>query len=108
MPDETLEGTPCHVLERRPRTGGSGYSRQRVWLHREHRVPLKIEYYDRRNDLLKVAVYLDYQPLGGYRRAQRVRMENRQTKKASELQATSRELGVELDPARFRSQLLGR
>jgi hypothetical protein len=108
MPDQTLEGTQCHVIERRPRAEGSGYSRQLVWLHQEHRVPLKVEYYDRRNDLLKVALYLDYQPLEGYRRAQRVRMENRQTKKTSELQATSRELGVELDPNRFRSQLLGR
>jgi hypothetical protein len=108
MPDDAFDGRPCFQLERRSRAEGSGYSRQLVWLDKEHLVPLKVEYYDRKNDLLKTAFYREYLVSGSYRRAQRVRMENRQTKKASELQAMNRELGVELDPSRFRSQVLGR
>ncbi len=108
MPDDTVEGRPCFQLERRSRAEGSGYSRQLVWLDKEFLVPLKVEFYDRKNELLKVAFYRDYRASGAHRRAQLVRMENRQTKKASELQAVGRELGVELDPSRFRSQVLGR
>jgi len=108
MPDGTAGERPCFQLERRPRTEGSGYSRQLVWLDEEYLVPLKVEYYDRKNDPLKVALYRDYRASGSYRRAQLVRMENRQTKKVSELQAVSRELGLELEPSRFRSQVLGR
>jgi hypothetical protein len=107
-PDGAVDGRACYELERRSRREGSGYSRQLVRLDKEHLVPLTVEYYDRKNELLKVALYRDYQVSGSYRRAQRVRMENRQTKKTSELQAIRRELGVELDADRFRSQVLGR
>ncbi len=108
LADAAVDERPCFQLERRSRTEESGYRRQLVWLDREHLVPLKVEYYDRKNELLKVAHYRDYRASGSYRRAQRVRMENRQTKKASELQAVKRELGLTLDASRFRSQVLSR
>jgi hypothetical protein len=93
-------------VERRPRTEGSGYSRQLLWLDKEHLAPVKIEYYDRKNDLLKVASYRDTRAFGAHQRPELVRMENRQTKKVSELRAGSRQLGVALDASRFRSQAL--
>jgi hypothetical protein len=106
MADETVDGKPCYQVERRPRTEGSGYSRQLVWLDKEHLAPVKVEYYDRKNDLLKVAYYRDNRTFGAYQRHDLVRMENRQTKKISELRAGSRQLGVTLDASRFRSQAL--
>ena len=106
MADETVDGKPCYQVERRPRTEGSGYTRQLLWLDKEHLAPVKIEYYDRKNDLLKVASYRDTRAFGAHQRPELVRMENRQTKKVSELRAGSRQLGVALDASRFRSQAL--
>lgn len=107
MADVTLEGTACFQLERRPRSEGSGYSRQLVWLDKTRLVPLMTEFYDRKNDLLKLALYSDYRTFGGYHRADLVRMENRQTRRASELRIGTRQLNVTLDARRFRSQTLG-
>jgi Outer membrane lipoprotein-sorting protein len=78
-----------------------------IWLDKEHLVPLATEFYDRKNDLLKVASYRDYRAIGRYQRAGLVRMENRQTGRASELRAGNRQLGVTLDALRFKSQALG-
>ena len=108
LDDTTIDGRLCYQLERTPRSKQSGYTRQLVWLDKEYLVPLRVEYFDRKNDLLKVAFYEDYRLTGAFRRAHRVRIENRQTRKASELVAVSRELGVTLDRSRFRSQILGR
>ena len=72
--DETLEGRPCYKLERRSRTEGSGYSRQLLWLDKERLVPAMMEFYDRKNELLKVAYYRDYRPFGRYQRAALARM----------------------------------
>lgn len=104
--DEPIEGRPCYKLERRAKTEGSGYSRQLLWLDKEHLVPAMQEFYDRKNELLKVAYYRDYHAFGRYQRTSLIRMENRQTRRASELRAGNRQLGVTLDPQRFRSQAL--
>jgi outer membrane lipoprotein-sorting protein len=107
MADATVDGRACFVLERRPRTDGSGYSRQLIWLDKERLVPLAVQFYDRKDDLLKVAAYRDYRAFGPYQRAGLVRMENRQTKRVSELRAGARELGITPDARRFRSETLG-
>jgi hypothetical protein len=95
------------VLERRPKSDASGYTRELVWLDQQRLVPLKVEFYDRKDELLKVAVYEGYAAYGKQFRAKQIRMDNRQTKKASVLTATARSLGEKLEPARFQSQALG-
>ena len=107
MADDTVDGRPAFRIERRPRAEGSGYTRQIVWLDAAHLGPLAIEFYDRRNQLLKVATYKGYDLFGRYHRAGLVHMENRQTRRASELKAGERQLGVPLDARRFSNQALG-
>jgi hypothetical protein len=107
LADGEVDGTACFQIERRPRTEGSGYSRELAFLDQKRLVPLKIEFYDRKNELLKVAFYRDYATFGSYHRAALIRMENRQTRRVSELKAESRQLGLALDAQRFRSQALG-
>jgi outer membrane lipoprotein-sorting protein len=62
--DETRDGLDCHVLERRPRDPDSGYSRQVVWIDREQKLIRRIEFFDRRDALLKVYT------AGGFQRQQ--------------------------------------
>ena len=85
LPDAVVDGTPCYQVERRPKTEDSGYSRQIVALDTTYLSPVKLESYDRRNELLKVALYRNPRMFGSYRRHDLLRMENRQTGKVSEL-----------------------
>ncbi|MCK5862213.1 MAG: outer membrane lipoprotein-sorting protein [Candidatus Hydrogenedentes bacterium] len=51
--DEVLNGITCHVIERYPVEKGSGYTKQVAWLDTKHLRVQKVDYYDRRSELLK-------------------------------------------------------
>ncbi len=78
-----------------------------VWLNKETLMPVTVEYYDRKNDLLKVGFYRGDRVIGKHHRNDLLRMENRQTRRVSELRAGARQLGVTIDANRFNSQALG-
>lgn len=61
MGDETLNGMECHVLERYPTDKGSGYTKQVAWLDTEHLRVHKVDYYDRRGELLKTLTATGYE-----------------------------------------------
>jgi outer membrane lipoprotein-sorting protein len=82
--DDELDGKPVFVMERYPVSKYSGYTRQLVWIDKERYIPLKIEFYDRKNALLKVLVFRGYQPyLDKYWRADEMFMDNKQTGKST-------------------------
>ena len=84
--DQTLDGTDCFVVERYPVDKDSGYTKQRVWVDKaEYRI-WKIDYYDRKSQLLKTLTPSDYeQHLGKHWRANKMLMVNHQTGKSTEL-----------------------
>ena len=57
---ETVLGVPGHIIERAPVDPNSGYSRQVVWIGGVHWRTEKIEFYDRKNELLKTLSYSGY------------------------------------------------
>lgn len=76
----------CFVIERIPKREDSGYSRQVVWVDKEHYRYQKIEYYDRRGDLLKTLTLSDYKLYAGeFWRAKTMDMVNQQTGKSTTL-----------------------
>jgi len=82
--DEQLNGVDYFVMERYPAYEHSGYTRQVAWVNKDKYVAEKIEFYDRKNDLLKTLVNSDYQQyLGQYWRASEMLMENHQTGKST-------------------------
>jgi len=84
--DDTLDGMDVFVFERYPVDTKSGYTRQIVWLDKEHYKERKIEFYDRKNSLLKTLLLTDYhQYLDQYWRAHDMHMENHQTGKSTRL-----------------------
>lgn len=84
--DETLNGRQSMVIERFPAYEHSGYTRQVVWVDKEMYQPLKIEFYDRKDSLLKTLVFENYkQYLSQFWRAERMFMENHQTGKSTQL-----------------------
>ena len=82
--DDELDGIPVFLQERYPVSKYSGYTRQLVWIDKERYIPLKIEFYDRKNALLKVLVFRGYkQYLDRYWRADEMFMDNKQTGKST-------------------------
>ena len=82
--DDELDGTPVFVIERYPVSKYSGYKRQVVWIDKARYIPLKIEFYDRKNSLLKTLTFKGYrQYLDRYWRAEEMFMQNHQTGKST-------------------------
>ena len=55
--EATLDGRPVYVIESRPipaKAKDSSYAKRRIWVDAERWLPLRIEYYDRRDRLLKI------------------------------------------------------
>jgi outer membrane lipoprotein-sorting protein len=84
--DEMLDGVDCYVLELRPQYTHSGYTKSHVWIDKsEYRIQ-KVDYYDRKDSLLKVQRYSDYQLyLDKFWRAHTVTMDNQQNGKSTTL-----------------------
>ena len=75
----------CDVLERTPRYENSGYTKQVSWVDQTDFQIRKVEFYDRRGDLLKVLELSDYREYAGIWRAHRLSMSNVQTNKQTDL-----------------------
>jgi len=84
--DDSFDGMEVFVFERYPVDKKSGYTRQIVWMDKEYYKERKIEFYDRKNSLLKTLLFTDYhQYLDQYWRAHDMHMENHQTGKSTSL-----------------------
>ena len=84
--DEMLDGKNCFVIERYPAYEHSGYTRQIAWIDQEIYRPLKVEFYDRKNALLKTLTIRDYkQYIDKYWRPDNMHMVNHQTGKETTL-----------------------
>lgn len=86
MQDEPCANDSCFVVEQTPVDQDSGYTRRIVWLdHSEYRVH-KIEFYDRKNSLLKTLTYNGYQQyLDKHWRPDTMHMVNHQNGKSTDL-----------------------
>ena len=75
----------CDVLERTPRYENSGYTKQVSWVDQTDFQIRKVEFYDRRGDLLKVLEMSNYHNYNGIWRARKLSMSNVQTNKQTDL-----------------------
>jgi len=101
--DEACGEARCFVVERVPKDENSGYTRQLVWIDQQHYRPMRIDYYDRKNVLLKSLSYKNYrQFLGRFWRAHEMTMLNRQSGKSTVLRVSKYEFRVGLQKNDFR------
>lgn len=107
--DEVVDDQPAFVVERVPAYENSGYSRQVVWYDTaEYRI-LRIEYYDRKNDLLKTYVASGYrQYMGRYWRPDRMDMLNHQNGKSTRMLWREYAFGTGLTKTDFNKSKLTR
>ncbi len=84
--DEPCGERVCFVVERRPVDRRSGYGRELVWIDQDTYRFERIDYYDRRNDLMKRLVFSGYRLyLGRFWRAGQLEMRNLQNGKSTRL-----------------------
>ncbi len=103
--DEESEGRKLWVVERVP-VDKSGYSRQVSWIDREYSGAVKIDFYDRKGELLKTMTLSDYKLLDRWWRVHRIEVVNHQTRKTSSLKWTAQKLGLTHDEDAFDSESL--
>ncbi len=107
--DDELDGKPVFINERYPASKYSGYTRQLVWVDQKEYIPLKVEYYDRKNALLKTLIFKSYrQYLDRYWRADEMFMENHQTGKSTLLTWKDYRFGTGLKDSDFTRNSLKR
>jgi len=105
--EDTLDGLAAFVVERTPVDPKSGYTRQRVWYDQLHYRPVRIDYYDRKDALLKTLTYERYQKYGEFWRARAQLMANHQTGKRTRVEFGEFRLDAGVTPAEFEVARLG-
>jgi outer membrane lipoprotein-sorting protein len=107
--EEDLDGAATFVVERVPAYENSGYTRQVAWIDQAEYRTQKVEFYDRRGELLKTLTYHDYaQYEGAYWRPARMEMVNHQTGKSTTLEWHEYEFGTGLTERDFDQNSLRR
>ncbi len=109
-PGQVYASLVCYVVERYPVDANySGYSRQIVWIDQKEYRTVKIDYYDRKDSLLKSLVLTGYeQYLGRFWRPGEMLMTNHQTGKSTRLVWTRYEFRSGLRETDFTPQGLTR
>jgi outer membrane lipoprotein-sorting protein len=107
--DEPCGALQCFVNESIPVYENSGYTRQVVWIDQEEYRPMKIDFYDRKNALLKTLTYSQYhQYLDQYWRAHQFQMVNHQTGKNTTLTFHNYKFRIGLKESNFSPSRLKR
>ncbi len=109
-PCPNSEKNMCHVISRTPTEKSSGYSYQILWLDHspDHKV-WKIDFYDRKESLLKTLIFDDYNMYDNkYWRAGRFYVLNHQTGKSTELIISDYKFKVGLTEKDFNQKSLSR
>jgi len=107
--EETVNGKLCYKSEAIPTYDHSGYSKQIIRLDKEKLREQKIEYYDRKNALLKTQLFADYTLYESkFWRAHKSLMRNHQTKKSTILNWSELKFNQGLTEADFHQNGLKR
>ncbi len=107
--DETYDDQPVFVMERYPVDKNSGYTRQVIWTDQAEYRPLKIDYYDRKESLLKTLTFTGYQKhQNKHWRADLMLMVNHQSGKSTKLQWRNYQFGAGLKDSDFTQEALKR
>lgn len=106
--EEEIDGMMMDVIERFPRYEKSGYTRQRSWIDKDVFQTRKVEFYDRKDDLLKTLIFSDYREYDGVWRSHKFSMKNHQTNKETDLIFEDYEFKTGLDRNDFQQGILTR
>lgn len=104
----SIDAKECYKITRVPKDKNSGYTKQIIWLDKQNFLARQIEYYDRKNELLKVAVLSEYKNIDGVFRVGKIHMKNLQNKKETILLWLKDSVKAGLEEKDFRKSVLSR
>lgn len=104
--EEDLSGSPCYVIETRPAdeklAKESGYSKKILWVRKDILLTMKIEFYNKRDKLVKTQTQLEVEKVQGEAyRAKKVVMDHHQNEHKTMIMVAKRELEPKLSEAIF-------
>jgi len=77
----TVDGKKMYKSVRIPNSKNSGYTKQVAWTTPDTYLTMKVDYYDRKKELLKTATFSDYKKISGIWRIGKIEMVNHQNDK---------------------------
>ena len=101
-----LNGVACYQSQRVPHESNSGYTKQTVWVDKTNFLVQQIEYYDRKQELLKTAIFTDHKQLQGVWRVGKIEMKNHQNDKSTTLTWKEDKIKVGLTQKEFNKRVL--
>jgi len=107
--EESVEGTPCWVVESAPLSGidSGGYSRTITFVDQERHVPLKVEYYDEKtDDLLKVMKNSAFERIDGIWTPMRITMTTVDSGHRTIMEINQIKQNISIDPGYFTTNFL--
>jgi len=107
--DEIVNEIDCFVIELIPRYQYSGYTRQVAWIDKDRYIAIRVDYFDRKETLLKTQVFKKYQQfLNRYWRAGEQLMTNHQNGKSTALLWENYQFGLQFTDRDFDKNTLKR
>lgn len=107
--DEDIDGELCFVVERIPTDKNSGYTRQITWVDQSQYRLQRVDYYDRKNALLKSMAPANYrQYMDRYWRPGEMIMTNHQTGKSTTLKFRDYQFRTGLQDSDFSPSAISR
>ena len=104
-----VEAETCWLIERTPVDENSGYTRALLWMDQSEYRAWKIDFYDRKNALMKTLTFTDYREYEGrFWRAHSLAMINHQTGKSTDLSLGDIAFGTGLTARDFDQRALSR
>ncbi|NPA60538.1 MAG: outer membrane lipoprotein-sorting protein [Epsilonproteobacteria bacterium] len=104
----TLDGVEMYKTVSKPVSKYSGYTKLISWCDKNTFLIKKIEYYDRKNELLKVADFSEYKKFGDVYRIAKIVMKNVQNDKTTILIWTNEKIKNHLSKKDFNKRYLKR
>ena len=80
-----VDGKKMYKGERIPKSKNSGYTKQVSWTTIDTFLTMKVDYYDRKKELLKTAIFSGYKKIDGVWRVSKIEMINHQNDKKTVL-----------------------
>ncbi len=103
-----FDGKKVYLGESKPVSKYSGYTKLLTWVDAKTFLILKIEYYDRKRELLKTAIFSDYKKINGFWRIGKIVMSNIQNDKKTTLIWKNEQINRGLKEKDFHKRVLKR
>ena len=108
LSEESFNGKVCYKGVRIPNYQNSGYTKEVTLVDKNNFLVQKVDYYDRKSELLKTAIFSDYKKIGGVWRVGKIVMTNHQSGKKTILEWRDDRVNVGLSDKDFTKRVLKR